>query len=182
MILLLSMALAGGLHSGIPTTGVPGLGEARFLTPQTGWTAPVAGGVVKIYVGETEADAVDWYERSVGSLTLAPVTGAVLGDASFGDGDGLLGFRDGNVAVMVRVEHGARGLAETLHAAIVDGAPPPTGATLRPQADGTWRVEGATGTITFRGGQAVPFVEGQFRVKPEEVVLWDRYGRALVVR
>lgn len=182
MILLLSMAFAGGLHSGIPTTGVPGLGEARFLTPRTGWTAPVVGGVVKIYVGETEADAIDWYERSVVSLTLAPAAGPALGDASFGDGDGLLGFRDGNVAVMVRVEHGAQALAETLHAAIVDGVAWPSGAALRADAGGTWRVEGATGTVTFRGGQAVPFVNGQFRVKPDEVVLWDGYGRALVVR
>lgn len=182
MILLLSMAFAGGLHSGIPTIGVPGLGEARFLTPRTGWTAPVTGGFVKVYVGETEADAVDWYERSVGSLTLAPPAGTPIGDASFGDGDGLLGFRDGNVAVLVRVEHGAQALAETLHEAIVDGVAWPSGATLRPQTDGTWRVEGATGTVTFRGGQAVPFAEGQFRVKPDEVILWDRYGRPLVVR
>lgn len=181
MILWLSAAFAGGLHSGIPTTGVPGLGAPRFLTPRSGWTAPAAGGVVKVFVGDTEADAAEWYRRAADSLTLAPSPAAGPGDEAFGDGDGLLAFRDGNVAVMVRVEHGAATLAATLHAAIVDGVP--RGApTLAQAADGTWRVDGPHAGLSAQGGQPVPFQDGAFREVPDTLVVWDTYGRPTVVR
>lgn len=181
MIWFLSLALAAGQHTGIPTTGIPGLGEPSFLTPRTGWTAPVEGGLVRVFVGPTEADAKDWYQRSREGLTIEPVPAGGIGDEAFGDGAGLLAWRDGNVAVMVRCSSGARQWALLLHDAMVDGIPWPDPVRLLHRADGTWVVPGAPRSVQFRGGKAVAFRPGEFRRPPEEVVVWDEWGRPSVV-
>jgi hypothetical protein len=188
VIWLLSSALAGGthssVHSGIPVHGVPGVGEPTFLTPATGWTASVDGGFVRVFVGHDEADAVDWYERARSSLTLTPADASGLGDEAFGDGQALFAFRDGNVAVLVRAQDSedneAYAWARTLHDAIVDGVPWPAAPRLEPRGDGTFVVSGATSFVKVAGGQQVPFHPGVFRALPDEVVVWDAYGRPVV--
>jgi hypothetical protein len=178
---LVSIALAGGVHSGIPVHGVAGVGEPTFLSPEAGWTAAIDGGFVKVFVGPTEDDAKAWYTTAIRSLTIVPAAATGLGDESFGDGEALFGFRDGNVAVMVRARTDAYGEAAALHEAIVDGVPWPTAPRLVAQGDGTWLVPGQPGFVKFRGGQSVPFKTGVFRKPPEEIVVWDDYGRASVV-
>lgn len=183
MLLLASLAFAGGVHAGIPVRGVAGLGEPSFVSPDAGWTAPTGGGFVRVYVGPTEADAEGWFAHARGTLTL-PAADAepVVGDEAFGDGDALYAFRDGNVAVMVRVPAGATEVARTLHASIVDG--PAWPAAPAPVArDGRWVfVVADGGELAFTGGRAVAFRRGEFAELPSEVVVWDRYGRPAVWR
>lgn len=179
MMWLCALASAAGIHAGIPVDH-PMLREPSFLSPETGWMANVDGGWVKVFVGSTEAETTEWYERTLGSLTLPPAAATGVGDTCFGD-DSVFGFRDGNVAAMVRAASGARALATALHAAIVDGPAWPVAPALVAR-DGRWFVEGTWRHITFRGGQAEPFQRGVFRKVPGEVVAWDDYGRPVVLR
>lgn len=183
MLFLAAAAFAGGIHAGIPVRGVPGLGEPSFVSPETGWTAPVEAGFVRVYVGPTEAEAEGWLAHARMTLSLpaaeAPLT---LGDAAFGDGDALYAFRDGNVAVMVRAERDALGIARRLQAAIEDGPAWPPAPT--PTVSGgrwTFAVDDAA-HVAFTGGRAVPYVRGVYDAPPREVVVWDRYGRPSVWR
>lgn len=178
MLLLIGAALAGGIHAGIPVRGVEGLGEPSFVSPETGWTAPVAGGFVRVFVGRTEAEAESWLAHARRSLTLPAADATVtVGDEAFGDGEALYAFRDGNVAAQVRAERDALGVARRLAAAIVDGVPWPAAASPRESA-GRWSfaVEGAA-HVAFTGGRAVPFQRGVYEAPPNEVVIWDEYGR-----
>ncbi|MDP2307809.1 MAG: hypothetical protein Q8P18_17420 [Pseudomonadota bacterium] len=182
--LFFGMAFAGGLHGGIPVSGVPGIGEPSFLTPATGWTAAVDGGWVRVFVGPTEAAGAEWYDRMLESIGAPPPVLADLAavtDAAHGDGATLVSFRDGNVAVLVRVQHDARAVADTLRAAIVDDAPALATPTLSAVA-GQWRVD-APGAVHLRytGGRGVPFQRGVFTEPPTEIVVWDALGRATAI-
>lgn len=183
--LLFGVAFAAGMHGGIPVHGVPGLGEPSFLTPATGWTAAVEGGWVRVFVGPTEAAGVEWYDRMLESIGLAPPVLADLAavtDAAHGDGATLVAFRDGNVAVLVRAQAGARAIADALRAAIVDNAPAVATPTLS-TAGGQWRVD-APGAVHLgvTGGRGVPFQRGVFTEPPREVVVWDALGRATILK
>jgi len=178
MILAFGLAFAAGTHAGIPVRGVPGLGEPTFLTPRTGWTSSVEGGFVRVYVGPTEADAAEWMLRAREGLTLQPSPATVLlGDEAFGDGDALYVFRDGNVAVFVRVERGALATARTLHAAIEDGPAWPAAPRLLPRGEGGWELGERGVSVSFTGGQLVPFRPGTWSELPATVVVWDAWGR-----
>lgn len=189
-ILLSSEAQAAGLHLGIPTSGVPGLSDVQFQTPEIGWTARVPGGQARVYVGPTEADAEAWYTRALEGLTIpvASTAGgagsAPIGDVSTGDGAGLLLFRDGNVAVMVRTDAQARSVAATLHAAIVDGpAPWPAAPSPALDAAGRWTVTvAADASVRVVGGRPVPFQPGVYQELPDQIVVWDAWGRPAVWR
>ncbi|MFZ5481898.1 MAG: hypothetical protein ACOZNI_34375 [Myxococcota bacterium] len=181
MIGLVAAALAGGLHAGIPVHGVAGVGEPTFLTATSGWTASVEGGWVRVFVGASEADGDAWYDRAVATLGVTPPALA-FADEAHGDGETLLAFRDGNVGVVVRVEAGARAVAERLRAAIVDGGPSPVTPRILRTAEG-WACE-APGAVhvAVSGARAVPFRPGLYAEAPREVVAWDTYGRATVAR
>lgn len=182
--LLVGAALAAGVHGGIPVRGVPGIGEPSFQTPATGWTAAVEGGWVRVYVGLTEAAGEDWYGRTLQTLGVPPAELAPFApgiDAAHGDGDTLVAFRDGNVAVLVRTSTGARAVAEALHAAIVEDTAGPKAPTIRASA-GTWEVDAPSAVhISFTGGRGVPFKRGVFTEPPRQIVVWDALGRATVL-
>ncbi len=63
--LLITTALAAGLHAGIPVHQRD-LGEPDFQSAENGWTAPLASGTgfVRVYVGRNDAEAVDWFQRT----------------------------------------------------------------------------------------------------------------------
>ena len=109
---------------------------------------------------------------------LPPARATGLGDTAFGD-DAIFGFRDGNVAAVVRTDTGARVWATTLHASIVDGPAWPAAPRLVAR-DGRWALDGTFAHVSFRGGQPEPFQRGVFRARPDEVVVWDDYGRPVV--
>lgn len=182
--LFFGAAFAAGMHGGIPVTGVPGLSEASFLTPATGWTAAVEGGWVRVFVGPSEAAGAEWYDRMLESLGVPPpvlANLATLTDAAHGDGVTLVAFRDGNVAVLVRAKSGALVVADTLRAAIVDDAPPLATPTLASVA-GQWRLDApGAAHLRFTGGRAVPFQRGVWSAPPSEIVVWDAWGRATVI-
>ena len=175
-------ARARGLHLGIPTASAPDVTNVQLQTPELGWTAQVPGGWARVYVGPTEADAEAWYTRALVGLTRPAAPAAGIGDVSAGDGQGLLVFRDGNVAVMVHTETNARGVADTLHAAIADGPTPwPPPPEPKQGADGRWTVTLPAGAeIRATGGRPVPFQVGVYTELPAEIVVWDAWGRPAV--
>jgi hypothetical protein len=182
-LLLAGGALAAGIHAGIPVAGVPGVSDPSFQTPDLGWTARVDGGWVRVFVGRDEAATRAWYGRALEGLQITPPTADGPGDEAHGDGDALLLFRDGNVAVMVRAEHGARAVADRLAAAVVDGVAWPVAPRLAQGADGRWRVAVPVGgTVTATGGRPVAFEEGAYLEPPATLVVWDALGRPAVVR
>lgn len=182
ILVFLGAALAGGLHAGVPVTGVPGLGEPSFHGPAAGWSAGVPGGLVRVFVGHDEAEASAWLNGSVPISAEAPPAYA-FADEAWGDGVGLLAFRDGNVSVFVRVSSGALALAERLQASIVDdGSPWPAAPALTGQ-EGAWTLPVAQGQhVTFQGGRLARGAGWTFTALPYELVVWDHTGRPAQVR
>ncbi|MEL6343618.1 MAG: hypothetical protein AAFV53_10845 [Myxococcota bacterium] len=182
-------ALAGGIHAGIPVRSVPGIGPARFQTAQLGWTAPVErGGLVRVFVGQTPEAAAQWYDiqRQTVTRPLPPLS--MSADQAHGDPTSMVMFLDGNVAVQVRADQGARDLAEALRAAIVDeGAadwPAPPSLRFHPDTN-TYTVDAPDAFhISFEGGARIS--RGQeplrFSAPPQTVTAWDALGRASVSR
>jgi hypothetical protein len=188
MILLFAgIALAGGVHAGIPVRGVPGLGEPTFLTPASGWTTEVSGGWVRVFVGATEVAGAEWYARQLESIGRPPSPYTLAGaDEAHGDGASLVMFRDGNVGVVVRGDTNAAALATTLKGAIV-AAGPRVVATMDVGPDlgepyGRWKVS-APGAAAIRAanGAGVDGGEAAFKVAPTAVYVWDAYGRVTVL-
>jgi hypothetical protein len=192
---LVGAALAAGVHGGIPVHGVAGVGEPTFLTPASGWSARVDGGFVRVFVGASEDAGEDWYARAVSSLGVAPPAFAGLAtaaDEAAGDGDTLVVFRDGNVGVLVRVDHDARLVADRLHAAIVDDVPAARGPSVS-VVDGRWECDAPDAVhLSFRGGRPATArmtvagsggigVHRSFTTPPTELVAWDAWGRPTVL-
>jgi hypothetical protein len=184
------IAASGTLHSGIPVRQ-PELGEPAFQSAENGWSAPLSDGqgMVRVYVGRDDAAAADWFERQRESFSRA-LPDYAYADAAAGDGAGVLLFRDGNVAVMVKsTTDSALPLADTLRARIVDNAAPPAIATMRRTDDG-WTID-APGAVHTRvvGGGNIPFATaaagglfGVYTQRPTEITVWDAFGRATVIR
>jgi hypothetical protein len=178
---------ADPLHVGIPVAGVAGLGEADFLTPELGWTAPIPDGFVRVFVGPSEAAAASWARAAQQAITVPLPSLAGVGDEAWGDTDGLLILRDRNVALQVRVRGGeddaALAVAETMLAAMpptaVDWPSPPA---LVAAGEGSWRVE-APGAVAvrFTGGAVTDAAALTFTAPPDALVAWDAWGRPAVL-
>ncbi len=182
----MNLAHAEGIHTGIPLQGIEGIGEISFQTSTTGWTAPVDGGFVRIFVAPNEEQAKDWVQRMLEAMARykpAPNPDFIansLADEAYGDGQGLLIFRDGNVGVQVRNKKDAIVWAEILQLAISDEPSPwPTAASVEP-GDGIWTVQTPEGTIhtTFEGGRLARHQGLTFTAPPRAVIVWDEWGRA----
>jgi hypothetical protein len=186
----LGFAASGVVHSGIPVRQ-PELGEPAFQSAENGWSAPLVDGqgLVRTYVGRDQDAAADWFERQRESFS-RPLADYAFADAAAGDGLGVLLFRDGNVAVMVKSNtDSALALATTLRGRIVDNAAPPAIATMRRTDDG-WTID-APGAVHSRvvGGGNIPFatpaaggLDGVYTARPTEITVWDAFGRVTVIR
>lgn len=187
--LFTSAALGAGLHAGIPVQGVPGLGAPTFHDAVTGWSAPVLDaqgqplGVVRVYVAPTAAAAAVWMEDAARAVQapMAPIP--AFGDLALAN-TGALVAHDGNVAFAVSV-HGADplGPARSLLSAIEQAPRPwPQAPTLRP-VEGGWAIvaQDAVG-FTITGGQRPLGQPDTWSELPEEIVSWDAWGRAAVMR
>ncbi len=190
-LLLLSGAVhaADPLHAGVPVDGVESLGAADFLTPELGWSAPIPGGFVRVFVGDSEAAAESWAAQSQMAITVSLPRLAGVGDEAWGDGVGLLIVRDRNVAIQVRVhdpqQEDARAVAQRMLAAIPVGAVDwPAPPALVQGAEGHWRVE-APGAVRVQfadGGVLTPDpTELVFSQPPGTVVAWDAWGRPAIL-
>ncbi|MSP55262.1 MAG: hypothetical protein EXR69_06625 [Myxococcales bacterium] len=194
-IQMISAALAGDIHSGIPVHQ-PDLGEPAFQSAANGWTAPLANGqgFVRVFVGRDEAQAADWFIRTREAFTLRlpdyPILNVGTGvDEAAGDGVGALLLRDGNVGVMVRAEdETALAIAVSLQARIVDGVLGLSMPTMQRVEDG-WSLvaPGAVYTQPHGGGNIPLTLVGRgsplsWVVRPESITVWDAYGRATIVR
>lgn len=181
MIILVAAAMAAGIHSGIPVRQAD-LGEPSFLSAENGWSAPLASGtgMVRVFVGRDEAQAGDWFERVRQSFSRL-IPDYSFADQAAGDGVGVLLFRDGNVAVMVRSEGDALARAQSLRARIVDNALPLGTVTLLRVDDG-WQVQapGAVHVDVQGGGNTAWGAALVYTQKPTSVTVWDAFGRALV--
>jgi len=184
--LLSSMALAGDIHTGVPIHGVEGLGEPAFQTSNTGWTASVDEGFVRIYTSRTEAEAVEWVARMRESLARfkpAPNPDFVatsVADEAYGDGQSLLIFRDGNTGVLVRNKKDAVVWAEILQLAISDEAAPWPAPAKLVEGDGVWTVQAPTNAVhtAFEGGRLARHQGLTFTSPPRALIVWDKWGRA----
>lgn len=180
-LLLLGAAMAAGLHTGIPVHGVQGLGEPQFSGVDAGWTATVEGGFVRVFVGRTEAEAAGWLSMGL-PLSAGQAPAYPFADEAWGDGASLLAFRDGNVGVFVRVERGALDLARELQAAIVDGGPAWPAPAPLVERQGRWELPVADPAgVSFQGGRLVRGPGWVFSQLPAELVVWDAFGRPVVL-
>lgn len=180
---LLGTASAQELHTGIPVRGVEGLGEPDFLTPELGWSAPIEGGFVKVFVGTSAAQAAAWARQAQMSIAVVLPPTDVLGDEAWGDASGLLIVRSGNIAFQVRAQGNAAEIAQTMLDAIPAGSQPwPEPPTLTAVGEGQWRVEapGAAAVRFTGGGPAGASVDLTVSQRPAAVVAWDEWGRPSV--
>jgi len=187
LMLLCPAAHAAGIHAGIPVQQ-PGLGPLSHLSPEQGWTAPVLDangqpvGVVRVYVGPTEAAAAAWLgdARLAVQAPLQPLSG--LGDSALAASTVLLS-RDGNVALSVTLGEGDPTVqARALLASIVDAPAAWPQAPRMRQQDGLWFFEAPGASLEVQGGHRPLGEPWGYSVLPEQVVAWDAWGRASVLR
>ncbi len=200
ILLFVSSVLAAGVHSGIPVHQKD-LGEPAFQSAESGWSAPLANGkgMVRVYVGHDEAGAKDWFGRQRESFTKY-LTDFNFADEAAGDGTGVLLFRDGNVGVMVRSDDGqALTIATSLRARIADNVPGLAFPTMERVKDGWGLVAPGSVYVQQQGGgniqcsvpvsaftsnyvataEASPCI---FIERPDDITVWDAWGRPTVVR
>ena len=175
-------ALAGDWHAGVPVQGVAELGAPSFLTPDLGWTAPVQGGFVRVFVGQDDEEAARWIAQAQMAITVPLPPVADIGDEAYGDRTGLLLVRDRNVAIQVRADGTAAAVAQRMIAAIPEGPIPWPQAPQLVEQDGAWIVSapGALHVQVAEGGRALPGEALRFAEPPAQLVAWDPYGRPAV--
>lgn len=188
-LLLSGAAHAGGIHAGLSLIGWPDLGEVELLGPDLGRAAPILDqgrpiGVVRVYVGPTEAAAAAWVEDQARAVQrpLAPLEG--LGDAAAAAGDAVVLVREGNVGVGVLVAEGGGALARAreLVAAIADApAGWPAAAAMRVEGELTFFEVPPGITLQVDGGRRPLGEAWGFVDLPSRVVAWDAWGRATVL-
>lgn len=183
-------ALAGGLHAGIDPAKVEGIGPVMFLSPQSGWTAPLqdGSGTVRVFVAHGVDEAATFYADAIEGRTTTQVR---IGDMSVLVGMELYA-RDGNVVVHV-TSPDALAIGTDVLGSIADfeNWPSPPGIAVSGR---NVRVEGPWVQVMYLGGDTVG-VDGSTRravVTPSgrksatvdtlnpgsiEVTGWDRYGR-----
>jgi hypothetical protein len=190
------LPLAAGPYAGIAPEAVEVLGTPVYLSPEAGWSAPIAdegGGRVRVFVAHTRDEATRWlYDRRAATPERLPPY--PFGEEGYGNGYSRLFYREHNVAVVVeRPDGGALDLAERLQGALAEPSPWPTAPTL--EFDGRIaRVDGEWAQVAFR---AAPLVDPEtFLPKPIRVIpltpgvaevgappprlsvtVWDQYGR-----
>jgi hypothetical protein len=182
--LWISAALAGTVHSGVPIEGYEGFEPPRFQSSRAGFTMDFPGGIARVYVGQTEAAAQEWYgETLVAIARQKPHAIDDLGDEAAAGKDEVVLVRDGNIGILVQVKAGARSKVELLMAAIVDdGSPWPTGPGLSQEGE-RWVLTGGPDirSLAWRGGRLDPVGTGpMFTRPPHQGIAWDALGRAAV--
>lgn len=181
-LLLLGAALAAGVHTGVPLAQT-GLQDLSFLGLDQGWSAGIAGGYARGYVGPTEDAARTWTEGMLRTMTVGVPPLAGYHDAAWGDGDRVLLVREGNVGLFVRVQTGARAVADgLLGGLVVQPSPWPVAPNLK-QDGATWVLEVPVGaSVSATGGTLARGAGWRWTTLPREIVVWDAYGRGVPVQ
>ena len=184
--LLTALAWAGDLHTGVPVTGIDGLGPPRFQTVDTGWMATVPSGFVRVFVGPTPDDAVRWMDDQRERLAdfrpqVNPTLQTELDAAeAYGDGEKLVLFRSANIAVCSRNNVDAARWARAIRTSIVDiPAPWPTPPALT-LVSKEWviQAEETAHHVAFVGGAPSAKAHLHFSTPPYRLISWDGWGRA----
>ncbi|MFT5683832.1 MAG: hypothetical protein ACI8RZ_004764 [Myxococcota bacterium] len=181
MILFLRAAFAAGLHTGIPTTGVEGFAAPMYQTTETGWTALVEDGLVRVFVGRDAESATAWVVTMQKKLEkFEPHPYPEFADEALGDGETILLFRDGNIAVLIHTKANALVWGEVALAAISDEQIPWPAPPILLQDDlGWWRLSApGAAHIAYVGGERLSAGGLVFSHPPRAGVAWDAWGRA----
>lgn len=199
-------ALAGTQYAGVPVEGVEGFGRAMFQSAETGWHVLVEDGMIRVYVAEDEEAAHAWVEKMCerlakqepkpyppsapeGTVEVAAAPGAdaalppLVFEEAFGEPNGLLIFRDGNLGVVVHTKANAMLWAQrTQAAAVTEPTPWPAPPTLTQDAMGWWALEAPEAVhVAYVGGERIPDAGLRFYTPPRKGVAWGPLGRAVVV-
>ena len=188
LILAIGTAWSEPILKGIPVGDVEGLTRPIYQTSITGWWAQIPRGTVQIYVGTNATEATKWAEtmkqkmvkyRPQANDAFQAMTHASM---AYGDGIGLLIVRNDNLAFMVRHDGEAQSWALTLHEATVEITDPPLAPATLVKKDNVWNVEHSEDAthLAFQGGQTSQASELTFIVPPSRLILWDKWGRAVV--
>jgi len=185
VLLAATLAHADGLHAGVPVTGIAGFGPPSFQTEQTGWSAIVLDGFVRVYVGKTEEEAAAWVvgmkkrlRREKPKPNPSAFSAPGITDVH-GNGTRLILFRDGNIGICVQHKTNARPWATKAHNAIVDEGPPLPQAPQLSEAAGLWTLQAGPQVvqIDFEGGRLARGTGYRFSVPPTAWTAWDALGR-----
>ena len=181
MILLISAALAEGLHTGIPLDGIEGSSLPMYQSTATGWSTLVEDGLVRVFVARDVETATAWmitFQEKLAKFDPQPYP--EFADEALGDGESILLFRDGNISVLIHTKANALHWAEITLAAISDEpAPWPEPPLLMKDDLGWWRLDAPSAThIAYVGGERLDSGGLTFTAPPRAAVAWDGWGRA----
>lgn len=192
LVPLLATALAasaGPLHAGLPEDALgPDLPAPRYQSARLGTTRDVPKGLVRVYVGPTEAAAEEWFTEMAALMKRhKPDPVPDLADQAVAAGDGMVLVRDANVGLLVEAASGARAWVDQARGALVPGPLPwPDPPTLAPTPGGGWTAQAPDARhLAWVGGAlhpsaAAPGAPLAFSRPPRRLVAWDGLGRAAV--
>ena len=181
MILLISGALAAGQHTGIPTEGIEGFSIPMYQSTATGWSAQVEDGLVRVFVATDQETAQEWVVTMQKKLVkFDPQPYPEFADEALGDGETILLFHDGNIAVLIHTKANALHWGQIALDAISDEPVPWPSPPLLMQSElGWWRLDAPGAThIAYVGGERLADGGLTFVQPPRAAVAWDAWGRA----
>ncbi len=184
-----SVALGAGTWRGVELASLAELGfkAPSYETADEGWTAQFPKGLARLYVAPSAEALEVWLADKQEFLARRqPQPYPAIGDEAWGDGNGLLLVREGNVGLLIETTAGAHGWAEVLLGALQPGDGSwPASPALRAMPSGVW-VAQTPGSVhvSYMGGSldpsAAPGSPLTFERPPRRLVAWDAMGRSSV--
>ena len=159
----------------------------RAQSARLGTTLDLPKGLLRLYVGPSEAAAQEW----VADMALLmerhePVPLPELGDEALVAGDGMVLLRDHNVGLLVEIADGARHWVDEVRAHLTTEPAAWPAAAVLVERDGAYVLAAPDAAqVTYVGGRLHPDVASpgaplRFVAPPRRAVTWDALGRSTV--
>ena len=182
IVFLFTTLLWATEYVGVNIYKVEGLKSSRFQTFETGWVGATADGLLRVYVGTSEQDAIRWINAMKRQLYTYqfPVI-EQYADEAYGDQINIMMVRYGNIGLLTQGSNVGQWMI-ALEAEILDNSTPIPSVPrpiVQQNQEGEFQVTTRSGSqFNFVGGEPVYSPKGlAFRTLPRHLTVWDEYAR-----